>query len=81
MPVFYSLILTILGKSRTYTSLFLKPGLPPPMNTAFWWVILVREKLEQGGGLGPVEETLCHFAKTLYIYIYIIISAFSQLIS
>ena len=54
--VHHYLQLTILHKSRIYTSLlFLYPGCIPPKNTARWSSIMVREKYAQGGGLVPLS--------------------------
>ena len=49
-------MLTILDKSRTYTSLLFFPlgAWVPPNSTTWWSSIMVKEKLEQGGGLVPL---------------------------
>ena len=47
--------LTILSRSRVYTSLFNKyPCLRLPNRTALWSSTIVNENSEQGGGLVPV---------------------------
>jgi len=53
--------LTIIGRSSTYTSVLRNPGRPPPTNAALFSVIFVRVKLEQGGGLHPVDVMFFHF--------------------
>ena len=55
--------LTIDWKSMTYKSFTAScSGWTPPNSTALWWLMVVNEKLEHGGGRGPVVEGEDHSA-------------------
>ena len=56
-------VLTRTSKSSMYVSFVAPASAYPPNSTAWWLLIMLREKFRHGGGIVPVTAGQNHFPK------------------